>query len=85
VRDLAQTFGAHRTTVLAHLERQGIDRRRCVRRLTDAEIETAASFYRDAHSLKTTAIQFAVDAETLRREFRKAGVDVRPRRGWDKR
>ena len=82
VRELAQAFDIHRTTVLAHLERQGVDRRRCLRRLTDAEVETAACIYTDGNSLKTTATYFAVDAETLRREFKTAGVAIRPRNGW---
>lgn len=82
VDDLAKTFGVHRTTVLAHLERQGIERRRCIRRLTDADVEIATHFYRDGQSLKTTASYFAVDPETLRREFKKAGVTLRTRQGW---
>jgi len=83
VRELAQIFGIHRTTVLVHLERQGIERRRRIRRLTDAEVEIATRFYRDGQSLKTTANHFAVDPETLRREFKKAGVTLRRRQGWE--
>ena len=81
VNRLAHTFGVHRTTVLAHLDRCGIKRRRTLRRLTDPEVETAASLYRDGNSLKTTASYFAIDAETLRREFKKAGVAIRARKG----
>jgi transcriptional regulator GlxA family with amidase domain len=38
--------------------------------------------YSDGHSLATLANKFEVDTRTLAREFRKAGVDIRPRRGW---
>lgn len=81
-KELAQTFGVHRTTVLAQLERQGISRRRSLRRMSDTEVAQAASLYADGNSLKSTAVHFGVDAETLRREFKKAGIHVRPRRGW---
>jgi len=81
-KELAQRFHIHRTTVLAQLERQGVDRRRCLRRMADTEVTHAALIYAEGHSLKTTAAHFGVDAETLRREFKKAGIHVRPRRGW---
>lgn len=80
--ELAHKFGVHRTTVLAHLEHQGIDRRRYARRLTDTDIAHAARLYKDGRSLRLAAAPFDVDAETLRREFKKAGVPTRPRRGW---
>jgi hypothetical protein len=42
----------------------------------------AALAYRGDHSLKTVADKFNVDTNTLGGEFRGAGVDIRPRRGW---
>jgi hypothetical protein len=53
-----------------------------VRKMTDAMVANAAAMYRDGHSLATVADGFQVDTRTLGREFRKAGVPIRPRRGW---
>ena len=57
-------------------------RRRVVRKMTDALVAEAAAKYRDGHSLAAVAGQFNVDARTLGREFRKAGIAIRPRPGW---
>ncbi|HEX9505246.1 MAG TPA: hypothetical protein VGA62_04500 [Acidimicrobiia bacterium] len=38
--------------------------------------------YLDGKSLATVAEEFNVAVRTLRREFRKAGTSIRPRRGW---
>ncbi len=57
-------------------------RRRVVRKMTDALVAEAAARYRDGHSLATVAGEFNVDTRTLGREFRKAGIPIRPRRGW---
>jgi hypothetical protein len=38
--------------------------------------------YLDGHSLTTVADEFKIHARTLAREFRKARVTIRPRRGW---
>ncbi len=49
--------------------------------MTDTLVADAAAMYRDGHSLATVADEFKVDTRTLGREFRKAGVPIRPRRG----
>lgn len=82
VNTLASHFGIHRTTVLNHLERRGIRRRRNDRKLTDILVELAGDYYREGHSLAQTGTKFGVDAATIRREFAKRGIQVRPRRGW---
>ena len=82
VSDLVTEFGIHRTTVLEHLERRAIPRRRNVRKLTDADVERAAKCYVAGDSLRTVAFRFGVDASTISRELRKAGVELRKRRGW---
>ena len=79
---LAVHLGVHRTTVMDHLERRGIERRRVVRKMTDRTVRQAARRYGAGESLKVVAGQFEVDASTLAREFRRAGVPIRPRRGW---
>jgi hypothetical protein len=82
IDDLARSYGVQRTTIIKHLDQHGVARRRVVRKMTDALVADAALAYRDGHSLKTVADKFSVDTRTLGREFRKAGVDIRPRRGW---
>jgi transposase-like protein len=82
IDELAQSHGVNRTTIIKHLDNEGVPRRRVVRKMTDAQVAEAAAMYRDGHSLATVADQFNVDARTLGREFRKADVPIRPRRGW---
>jgi len=79
---LAVSYGIHRTTVLKHLEQRGVDRRRTQRVLTNDDVAHAAALYSSGQSLKATGSHFGVDAETIRREFAKASIAIRPRRGW---
>ena len=79
---LARRFSVHRTTVMDHLRRSGVQRRRIVRKLTDRTVRQAATLYRRGESLKVVAARFGIDARTLAREFQNAGVQIRPRRGW---
>jgi len=78
---LARRFSIHRTTVIGHLDRLGVSRRRTVRTMTDRTVRQAATRYRRGESLKVVATKFGVDARTLAREFKRAGVQIRPRRG----
>jgi AraC-like DNA-binding protein len=82
IDELARSHRVNRTTIITHLDTQGVPRRRVVRKMTDAQVAEAALIYRDGHSLMTVADRFHVDTRTLGREFRKAGVPIRPRRGW---
>jgi len=82
IDSLAAQFEVHRTTVISHLDHRGIERRKSVRKMTDQAVLQAASHYRLGDSIKSVADAFGVDARTLAREFRAAGVPVRPRRGW---
>ncbi len=50
--------------------------------MTDALVADAALRYLNGHSLTTVAEELDVDARTLGREFRKAGIAIRPRQGW---
>jgi AraC-like DNA-binding protein len=52
------------------------------RKMTDRTVRQAATWYQTGESLKTVAARFGVDPRTLAREFKKAGIQVRPRRGW---
>jgi transcription initiation factor TFIIIB Brf1 subunit/transcription initiation factor TFIIB len=82
IDELARSHGVNRTTIIKHLDERGVPRRRVVRKMTDTLVADAAARYREVHSLVTVASEFDVDARTLGREFRKAGVPIRPRQGW---
>ena len=80
VRELVEQYGINRGTVRAHLQQQGVPRRPAVRKLTDQDVVLAGQLYTAGDSLATVGRHFGVHGETLRREFKKSGVQVRPRR-----
>ena len=71
----------NRTTIITHLDRAGIERRRVARKMTDDSVATAATRYGRGASLAVVAREFDIHARTLAREFCQAGVSIRPRRG----
>lgn len=79
---LARAYGINRTTVISHLERNGIQRRRNPRKMTDAKAKAAADRYATGISLAVVAAEFGVCDRTLRREFESLEVEIRPRPGW---
>jgi transposase-like protein len=79
IDQLASVFGVHRTTVMTHLDRAGVEGRTG---LIDRHLDEARNFYESGSSLARVAEHFGVDAETVRQAFRKAGISLRPRRGW---
>ena len=50
--------------------------------MTDRSVREAAKHYEAGESLTAVGVRFDVDAKTLAREFRRAGVPIRARRGW---
>jgi 5'-3' exonuclease len=52
------------------------------RKMSEDDIGEAARRYRTGDSLAKVAFAFDVDAKTVRRELHRAGVAIRPRRGW---
>jgi hypothetical protein len=82
VLQLAARFNIHRTTVLAHLQRNGIPRRRSGPKLNDGDAHEAAVLYRDGPSLKAIRVRFLVAPDTIGKALRRLGVRIRPRRGW---
>jgi|1185.fasta_scaffold301550_1 transposase len=78
IDELATRFGVHRTTVMAHLERQGAPRR-CG--TVTKNLNEATRLYEQGWSLARVGDHFGVDGETVRRALRAAGVTLRPRRG----
>jgi len=81
VTALARRYKMHRTTILGHLDRAGVARRRVPRKMTDRTVRQAAASYQKGDSLGVIAGRFGVDASTVAREFKRAGVQIRPRRG----
>jgi hypothetical protein len=79
IDELASVFDIHRTTVMTHLDRAGVERRAG---LIDRNLNEARRLYESGSSLAGVAEHFGVDAETVRRSFRTAGISLRPRRGW---
>ena len=82
IDSLARQYGVNRTTIISHLDRAGIERRRVARKMTDDSVGKAAKRYDEGAPLAVGAQGFNVHARTLAREFRQAGVSIRPRRGW---
>lgn len=78
---LAREYEINRTTVISHLERNGVERRRNPRKMTDARVRAAGERYATGISLAIVATEFGVCDRTLRREFEQAGVPTRPRPG----
>ncbi len=78
--DLPGKYGIHRTTVLLHLERNGVSRRPSTRKLTDDDVAMAAAAYAVGDSLATVGARLDVNASTVARAFRRAGLPIRPRR-----
>jgi hypothetical protein len=73
---LADQFGIHRTTVSAHLHRQGIPLRR--QGLSpDNNIAQAQRFYAEGWSLAHIGERLNVDAHTVRRALTARGVRMR--------
>jgi hypothetical protein len=81
VRQLAEAFGIHRTTVLSLLAAAGIERRGHQPKLTSDHLRRAIASYERGHSCATIAKELAVHPETVRRALMKAGVSIRSRRG----
>ena len=83
IDELARAFEVNRTTVISHLDRRDVPRRRVVRKMTDATVAQAARRYDQGLSLVAVAEEFGVHARTLARELRRAGAEIRPRQGQD--
>ncbi len=47
---LARRYGIHRTTIIAHLDRQGVPRRRVARKMTDTLVALASERYAEGGS-----------------------------------
>jgi transposase-like protein len=75
-------FGVHRTTVAGHLDRHSVPRHDAQTAMDDEILKQAAEFYATGLSLADVADEFGVDAQTVANRLRRAGIAIRPRRGW---
>lgn len=79
ISSLATEFGVHRATVIAHLNRRGIEgRRRQPRSLSPSKLQRAGEYYAAGNSLIETGERFNVDRRWLRKALPAAGFTLRP-------
>jgi hypothetical protein len=82
VDELAERFDVHRTTAMAHLRRRRVEPRVPFTAWDPEALTAAAALYASGASLVVVAARFRVDPSTVANRFRRAGVTIRPRRGW---
>ncbi len=70
---LARQFEVNRTTIITHLDRAGIERRRVARMMTDNSVAMAATRYGQGASLAVVAQEFDVHGRTLAPEVLPSG------------
>jgi DNA-directed RNA polymerase specialized sigma24 family protein len=75
VKELAQRFGIHRTTVTKQLQQHGVEL--CRAGLTSDDVTTVSVLYADGWSLAKLGRKFDVDATTVWRALRISGVTMR--------
>ncbi len=80
--ELADRFGIYRDRVSLILEQQAIPRR--MRSLSDNQIQQAAALYKTGLSVEKVAKEIGCGQGTIWKELRSAGVQLRPRPGWDR-
>lgn len=78
IMQLAGRFGISRTTVMAHLDRRGVERRAIAKLWDDAALTVAARSYDRGYSLAHVAAEFGLDPSTVANRLRRAGVSIRP-------
>ncbi len=75
MRQLAQRWDVHRTTVAGHLRRAGVDLRR--QGLSEEQRREAGRMYCEGWSLQRLAERYGCDAETVRAYLKRSGVRMR--------
>jgi len=79
---LAQKFSVDQSTVQKHARRHGLPRR--APRLGPNQTEEAARLYLAGQSLAKLSDHFGVATDTVALALHRAGITLRPRRGWSK-
>ena len=82
IAELADRFGVHRSTVSDHLNTGNVLRHARLKHWDEQALSAAAALYRGGASLATVAARFSLDPSTVANRFRRAGIPIRPRRGW---
>jgi len=82
INSLASEFGIDRTTVMAVLHRERVERRR--RGLDPQNLPHVARLYMEGWSAARLGQKFGANASTVLRRLREHGVAIRPRRGWQR-
>lgn len=77
VNTLAKLHEIHRTTVLAILERSGVNRRPQKAKLDSATVGVFIALYGSGLSLASIAERFKVDPSTIGAALKRAGVSLR--------
>lgn len=80
MKDLANQWRLHRTTVAAHLRQAGVALRR--RGVPDAQLSEAVRLYSEGGSCQRLAERYHCDDETVRQALKGAGV--RLRQPWER-
>ncbi len=75
MKDLADQWRLHRSTVAAHLGRAGVALRR--RGVPDARLGEAVRLYGEGWSCQRLAERYGCDDETVRQALKRAGVSLR--------
>lgn len=78
VMDMAKRYRVNRTTVMAHLRREGVPPRH-PGAVTPENIDRAVRLYEAGESAEFVAGELQVAPSTVRRVLKKAGVTMRPR------
>lgn len=78
IKDLAQQFEIHKTTVIAHLERAGVPGRRWAgKTLSPPQVQDAARLYESGLSLVAIGEQLGASRRQVGRALDEAGVAIR--------
>ena len=82
IDSLAELFQVSRTTVMAHLDRQKVQRRQVG--IDPGDLVKVARLYESGWSVARIGKSFGIAGGTVLCKLRELGVEIRPRRGWDK-
>lgn len=78
---LMTTYGLGKGSVLKLLREAGVRMRG--QGLSPTDLETAVQLYESGLSLKAVGEHFGISSDATRNAFVRAGVAMRPRRGWN--
>jgi IS30 family transposase len=78
--ELSARFRRHRVTISTELERRGVARR--YRLVEGKRLQQAIQNYQSGMSVASIGKELGVAGDTVHKALTKAGVKLRPRRGW---